>query len=117
MGWNWVEPDGKTRCLTYAPFADQEDIMANAHGGWLGGYLGTSHTLDMIPQTWYWLGLSGQVQLFVAACVSCLMRKGAPYNKQTEKVGAFQTIGEACFGLNGPPPPHSLWKLTHPCGG
>lgn len=111
MGWNWVEPDGKTRCLTYAPFADQEDIMANAHGGWLGGYLGTSHTLDMIPQTWYWLGLSGQVQLFVAACVSCLMRKGAPYNKQTllKKWVPFRPLERFASDLMGPLP------LT-PCG-
>lgn len=83
VGWEWDEPYGETRWLTYHPLVDWEGIMMSAHGGQMGGHLGTSHTLDMICKTWYWPGLSGQVRLFVATCPTCQMRKGAPFKKRT----------------------------------
>lgn len=48
VGWTWVEPEGATRWLTYAPQVDWDSIFADAHGSLLGGHLGASRALDMV---------------------------------------------------------------------
>lgn len=83
VGWKWVEPEGETRWLTNVPLAEWEKIIKDAHGGWLGGHLGVSHMKEMIRCMWYWLGLTGQVWLWVAGCMAFQGRKPAPFKKRS----------------------------------
>jgi len=83
-GLIWMElrrPGRQPRRVLLAPKCLRHMIMDAAHSSWAGGHSGKQRTVDRIELSYYWPGITYDVDTFLSTCVRCQEmagRKPAP---------------------------------------
>ena len=71
--------DGKSlRWQIILPRKLREEVLAEIHGGPLGGHLGVKKTLTKVKAKYYWPGLMADVRSHLRKCNLCERRKSPP---------------------------------------
>ena len=56
----------------YAPFSIRHTLLHLAHDDPRSGHFGVDRTLHALRQTWFWPGMSADVQTHIGQCTTCL---------------------------------------------
>ena len=98
-----IQTIGQSFLQFLVPAAMKNDVMKLAHGSRTGGHFGRTKTFKKIQRSYYWLGYSRDISVWVKRCEQCAKRK-APAPKfrtslQQTLVGApFERIALDIFG-------------------
>jgi hypothetical protein len=58
----------------------RENLLKEKHSGGLAGHFGHEKTFEKLNESYFWLGMRGDVKIFVDRCIICQHSKGRKQN-------------------------------------